>query len=399
MKTSDLTATGKSDVHLTRDEELAMVAAAEHGSTHQGAVYVMSNQDTGNSVTVFDRAADGGLTRMGTFPTGGLGAGNSVVPGNQSDPLSSQGSLTLSNDHRFLFAVDAGSHEVSSLAIQGTTLVPVDRVPSGGTRPVSVTVHQNLLYVVNQVEGTIAGFTVTHDGKLTPVVGSAQTLIGGTTATPGQIRFTPDGTQLVVTEIMGNVIDVFPVDEYGRAGSPVKNDSNGRAPFALTFAGPNVLIVAELSNATSSYRVAKNGALRVISGSVRTTELGACWVVTNSVADPRYAYVSNAVSGTISGYRIDSNGVLQLLSSDGHSAVLRDSHAALDSAVSSNDQFLYVLTAGFSEANPTPVICNKMAISAFRIESGGDLTPLRGFGVADDDPSGLAPGTQGIVAI
>jgi hypothetical protein len=34
----------------------------------------------GNSVTVFDRAADDGLTRLGTSATGGLGAGNSIAP-------------------------------------------------------------------------------------------------------------------------------------------------------------------------------------------------------------------------------------------------------------------------------------------------------------------------------
>jgi 6-phosphogluconolactonase (cycloisomerase 2 family) len=359
----------------------------------------MSNQDTGNSVTVFDRAADGGLTRMGTFPTGGLGAGNSIDPGAQSDPLGSQGSLGISEDRRFLFAVDAGSNEISVLAIEGKKLVSVDRVPSGGIRPVSVTVHKHLLYVVNSTDGTITGFTVGSDGKLSPVVGSAQTLIGGAGASPAQIAFTPDGTQLVVTEVATNVIDIFPVDEYGRAGPPAKNDSNGAAPFALRFVGKDVLIVAELSNATSTYRVTKNGMLRVISGSVRTTERGACWVVTNSITDPRYFYVSNAVSGTISGYRIDDNGVITLLSSDGHSAVLRDSHAALDSAVSSDDQFLYVLTAGFNEASATPITCKKMAVSAFLIETGGGLTPLRGFGVADDDPGGLAPGSQGIVAI
>ncbi|MGH3717257.1 MAG: hypothetical protein ACRDRI_00130 [Pseudonocardiaceae bacterium] len=39
-----------------------------------GVVYVMSNQDTGNSVTVFDRAADGGLT---------LGPPRGLAPGTQ----------------------------------------------------------------------------------------------------------------------------------------------------------------------------------------------------------------------------------------------------------------------------------------------------------------------------
>ncbi|MGH3818334.1 MAG: lactonase family protein, partial [Pseudonocardiaceae bacterium] len=213
-----------------------MTAATEYpGKT--GTVYVLNNQDTGNSVTVFDRAADGGLTRIGTFPTGGLGAGNSITNQAAADPLNSQGALALSADQRFLFAVDAGSNEISVLAIQGTTLVPVDRVPSGGTRPTSVTVHQNLLYVVNNREGTIAGFTVAHDGKLFPLAGSTQTLIGGPNATPGQIQFTPDGTGLVVTEIRNNVIDVFPVGPDGRASAPVNNPSNGAGPFGFAFVG------------------------------------------------------------------------------------------------------------------------------------------------------------------
>lgn len=61
-----------------------MVTAAVHNAATKGynrekgpagAVYVMSNQATGNSVTIFDRAADGSLTQKGTFPTGGLGIG------------------------------------------------------------------------------------------------------------------------------------------------------------------------------------------------------------------------------------------------------------------------------------------------------------------------------------
>lgn len=377
-----------------------MTTAAGPGET--GAVYVMSNQDTGNSVTVFNRAADGGLTRMGTFPTGGLGAGNSIDA--QNDPLTSQGALTLSGDGRFLFAVDPGSSEISVLAIKGEKLVPVSRVPSGGVRPISVTVRNNLLYVVNHDDATIAGFVVGNDGKLSALARSTQNLIGGTDADPAQVSFTPDGTHLVVTEKGTNLIDVFPVDDNGRAGPPVNNASNGRVPFALTFAGKDLLIVSELSNATSSYRIAPDGMLTVVSGSVSTAEQGACWVVTNSVADPRYAYVSNAVSGSITGYRIDAAGVLSRLTFDGHTAITRDTHAALDSAVSSNGRFLYVLTGGFNELSNTAVACNKMTISAFRIEADGTLDTLPGFGTDDDAPAGvapvgLAPGSQGIVAI
>ncbi len=368
------------------------------GPETAGVVYVMSNQDTGNSVTVFNRAADGGLTRVKTFPTGGVGAGNSI--NSQIDPLTSQGSLALSGDRRFLFAVDAGSNEISVLAVMDETLEVVDRMGSQGIRPISVTVHDNLLYVLNHDDSTIAGFSVANNGKLTALAATA-TPLEGTNTDPAQVSFTPSGTQLVVTEKATSVIDVFAVDGSGHVGPPMKNNSNGQVPFGFTFAGQDLLIVSEASNAASSYRIEKDGSLTVVSGSVPTEEDAACWAVVNSTADPRFAYVSNAVSGSITGYRIDPTGTLSRLNRDGHTGVTRDSHAALDSAVSSDGSFLYVLTGGFNVQSDQAVPCNKMIISAFRIEADGSLDALPGFGTADNDPGpaqGLAPGSTGIVA-
>lgn len=364
-----------------------------------GMVYVMSNQATGNSVLVFERAADGALTQRGTFPTGGLGSGSATDP---LDSLTSQGSLVMSQDRRFLFAVDAGSNEVSVLAVEGEKLLAVDRAGTGGTFPVSLTVHNDLLYVLNREDAalghsTVTGFAVSGDGKLSPLAGSTQALSGGPGAAPAQVAFTPDGTALVVTERTENVIDVLPLDDQGRAGPPVKNNSSGPAPFGFTFAGQDLLIVSELSDAASSYRINPDGTLTVVSGSVPTNEQGACWVVTNSVADPRYAYVSNAVSGSVSGYAIDDTGALSLLNADGHTAVAFESRALIDSAVGGAGRFLYVLTGGFSETSNAPVLCNPMSISAFRIESNGNLTSICNPETAPC-AGGLAAGTQGIVA-
>src|SRR4051812_15294167 len=61
------------------------------GDLRDGAVFAMTNQVAGNAITAFSRAQDGSLTLVGTFPTGGLGAGA------QPDPLRSQGSLLLAN--------------------------------------------------------------------------------------------------------------------------------------------------------------------------------------------------------------------------------------------------------------------------------------------------------------
>jgi 6-phosphogluconolactonase (cycloisomerase 2 family) len=369
-----------------------------------GKVYIMSNQATGNSVTVYDRDIDGRLTEKGTFPTGGRGAGSETNP---LDSLTSQGSLAMSPDQRFLFTVEAGSNEVSSLKIDREKLIAVSRVASGGTFPVSVTSYGNLIYVLHRGDGaaedaSVTGFTVAADGKLSQLSGSTQTLVGE--SFPSQVRFTPDGKQLVVTEQTRNIIDVLPVDANGVAGAPVKNTSSGVGPFGFTFAGKDVLIVSELNNGsnstTSSYRVGPNGKLTVISGAVATAEDGACWVsVPNGTVKPRFAYVSNAVSGTITAFAIDDAGKLSLLTASGHIAVTVDSESALDSAVSSDGQFLYVVTGGFSETAQNPVFADQMSINAFKVETSGNLTPIADQNGSKPVIDGLAPGTQGIVAI
>lgn len=398
-----------------------------------GFVYVMSNQETGNSVTVFHREVNGDLTRLRTFPTGGLGVGKSYDLEQASDAVGSQGSLVMSPDRRFLFGVDAGSDTISSLAIDGEDLVLVDRVPSGGFHPVSLTVHENLLFVANtggpppneegDPDATISGYTVDPGGRLTPIAGSIRALPGGPLALPSQISFNPAGTLLAVTERQTNFIDVFPVDAYGRPGDPVRTPSNGPAPFTCTFHGPDVLLSTEvvgvnfMLGAVSSYRVAPTGQLTVISGSVNTTEIASCWSA-DSLLDPDVTYIANAQSGTVSAVRFDENGAITPFPPDGHLVSTRDSRATQDMAITSDGRFLYVITGGFDEKLADPRVptfvegtpfSNRMSISAFRIESSAALTPLRGFAVADEPPevsmpgflvpmTGLAPGSQGIVA-
>lgn len=203
----------------------------------------------------------------------------------------------------------------------------------------------------------------------------------------------------------------------------MRNQSNGLAPFTATFHG-DVLMVAEIIGAPgffgsmSTYRVNRDGTLQVISGSVTTTELTTCWTA-NSTLDPSVIYVANAQSGSIGGFRIDEQGAISLFPADGHLAVTRNSHATQDMAITNDGLYLYVLTAGIDEKIADPRLptyvegtpyCDKMSISAYRIEANAGLTTLKGFGVADDPPrvtspgvlapsaGGLAPGSEGIVA-
>src|ERR1044072_8387456 len=77
-----------------------------------GAVYVLTNQPS-NAIAAFDRAPDGTLSSVGEFSPGAR-CTPGPQPGNPpTDPLASQGALILSDDHDFLFAVNAGSNEIS----------------------------------------------------------------------------------------------------------------------------------------------------------------------------------------------------------------------------------------------------------------------------------------------
>lgn len=344
-----------------------------------GAVYVLTNQ-VNNAVAAFDRAPDGTLTAAGTFSTGG--SGNPVAqPGDPpTDPLASQGALFLSNN--FLFAVNAGSNEISVLSVGKDSLTLVDKVSSGGIRPISLTVHGDLLYVLNE-GGTpnITGFTISETGELTPLPGSTRPLTAGSMADPAEVRFSSDGALLVVTEKAANLIDVYVVGSDGVAGLPTPNPSNGLTPFGFAFDQRNNLIVSEAfggapnAAAVSSYNAALSGTLSVVSGSVPDFQTAACWIViTNS---GRYVYTSNTGTGVVSSYTLASNGALSLLSSV--AANTGAMSAPIDMALNNGSRYLYVHAAGLQ------------TVEAFRVETDGSLTSIGSVG-------GLPFAAQGIAA-
>src|SRR5206468_3363802 len=94
-----------------------------------GAVFVMTNGADRNEIIAYSRAANGALRTGSRFETGGRGSGGLI------DPLESQGSLILSQDHSLLFAVNAGSGTISAFVIGRSKLSLIDVVPSGGSEP------------------------------------------------------------------------------------------------------------------------------------------------------------------------------------------------------------------------------------------------------------------------
>jgi len=340
-----------------------------------GAVYTMTNSADGNKILYFNRSADGFLNFAGEFETGGLGTGGG---------LGNQGGLILSRDHQWLFVVNAGSNTISVFGVKPDGLEFIDAVDSGGVQPVSLTVDRNLLYVLNAggsagSEDNISGFTVEWDGMLTPLAGSTQPLSQAITG-PAQIGFTPDGGVLVVTEKATNRIDTYVVDDNGLAGPPLVFDSAGTTPFGFDFGKRSRLFVSEAAggaadaSSASSYVVYPDGVLEIISAAVPTTETAACWLKVTK--DGRYAYTTNAGSGTISGYATHHNGSLSLLDPDGVSGTAVG--GVIDMALANNSRFLYAL----SSSNQT--------ILGFQVESDGQLTIVQG--------TALTTGANGLAA-
>ena len=186
-------------------------------------------------MVAYQRSDDGTLSLTGTYDTGGVGG---VLNGSAVDHLASQGSLTYDQQNSLLYAVNAGSNTVSAFSVQGDHLRLQQVISSGGTFPVSVAVHDGLVYVLNAENGGSVQGYVSFFGHLFPLPGSNRNL-GLTiptdntqfTNTPGQVAFSPNGSQLIVTtKANRDDIDVFHVGFFGEL-SPARWSTRKAPPF------------------------------------------------------------------------------------------------------------------------------------------------------------------------
>jgi 6-phosphogluconolactonase len=345
----------------------------------QGAVFVMTNSANRNEVISYKRATDGSLQAGHRFATGGRGSGGN------NDPLESQGSLTLSQDHTLLFAVNAGSGEISVFQVHGADLSLTDKQLSGGSEPNAVAQHGHLVYVLNTGgSSSVVGFRVSEDGKLNPIHDSL-TFLSTNTSGAASLSFSPDGQFLLVTERETNSIDAFRVKNNGTLSAIVINPSAGPGVFSLAFAPNGAALAVETgpaggqnASAISSYSVASNGTLTPISTSVPTLGAATCW---NAVSpNGKWVYTSNAGTSNISGFSIGSNGALTAL--PGTIVATNPTGATnLDMAITTDGRFLYTLDGEIGK------------ISIFGIQSDGTLTNLGTTGAL---PKGV--GFNGIAA-
>jgi DNA-binding beta-propeller fold protein YncE len=295
------------------------------------------------------------------------------------DHLASQGSLGYDRLHGLLYAVNAGSDTVSVFAAFGDRLVLRQVVSSGGTFPVSVTVHGNYVYVLNALNGgSVYGYRVS-DGRLSPIAGSLRGLgldpaaAPQFTNTPGQVAFTPDGSALIATtKANGNNVDVFSVLGGGLlSASPAVNSEPGAVPFAVSFDPLGHVLIAEAGpNALATFALSSGGVLTPLDAAL-TGQAATCWVARAG----RFFYASNAGSASVSGYTVDNSGQLSALGNTSTDS------GTVDAAAAAGGRFLYVQTGAAG------------IVDEYAVGVGGSLAGIGSVTV------GGAAGGEGIVAL
>jgi len=336
--------------------------ANRDGGGIAGAVYTSTNSTAANAVVAYARNDAGRLTRIGSFNTGGLGFGAGT------DPLGSQFSVILAEDHAHLYVVNAGSNDITVFDVQRAGgLVWRQRIESRGSTPVSLALRDGHLFVLNQGDNTVAGFSVHDDGTLTP--SSHQNLPAGAS---GSSTVRVEGRTLIVSERNTNRLDLFPLDGDGRIGRPDTVSSNGATPFGLDVGHGGLILVSEAGpNAVSSYRL-HDDHFRLDDGSVLTNGKATCWVRLSP--DERFAFSVNSATASMTAFKVDPNGNLELKTI----GTLTAGSAPLDNDVTPDNRFVYAVEAV------------ALGIGAFEIGADGSLTPLPGA-------TGVG-GTEGLAA-
>ena len=364
----------------------SLATSSECPAQTRVALYTQTNSnDTirGNEIVLIyhecDETNSSSLHVVGRFPTGGLGS---------SSPIGSQNSTILYNGR--LFATNTLSHDISVFDVdeESGALELIGRYPSGGQFPIGVTVHDDLLFILNSWgQGNIYGYRIRSgeadggsDFALIPLPNSKRIIhsfpfdeprlaintqfgFPGLTAheSSSQVGFSPDGGWLVVVNKgadpnvgpshEGDIL-VYSVDPKSGLPSidPVHNTSTAGniRPFSfvwLELDGEDIMLLTESDGpSASSYRFSsRTGALTPISENVGNgNRVGLCWNAYHPQSGVMFG--TNAPDSTVSSYRVGRRGELVLLESVAFS--YGDKFTAFPFDVSIVGDFLFTVQAG-----------------------------------------------------
>jgi hypothetical protein len=318
-----------------------------------GAVYFLSNPDGLNTVEAFSRnSTTGFVTYLGSFASGGNGT--TAIQGSQSHAVVANGS--------FLYAVNSGNGSFSTFRLDADgrpTLLAT--ASSNGTRPVSIAIHGNLLFVLNQgipagdggpENGGLVGFSIGADGIPVAIPGAITPF--NSEDMPSDVFFTGNGLRLAIMRSGNNSVSTFDVDPSGalsdqqtiNVGSqPVGGAATSRLPwtgFAAIVNDPGPAAVVSFEAETL---------LTIISQVGANDDIDPCWATASS--DGLRLWTSNFKPKSLTLYRVGSDS--SLVREGLYEPALGDiGPGSLDLDVSADGRFLYRLRAFNSNGSPIP---------------------------------------------
>jgi 6-phosphogluconolactonase (cycloisomerase 2 family) len=306
---------------LEKLEDRQLMSAA--ASFPQATSFVYTETDNSNpgqnAVIAYRRSNNGQLAEIGSFKTGGTGLANTA---GLLGPDDSDKEVIASPDGKFLFAVNQGSNSVAVFRVRSDGslhLVKNAAVNSGGTEPVSLSIANGLLYVVNrgdEVQGqsgsiapTITVFNIQENGDLKQNFADTTTLPVG--LSPSQLLISSNSKLAFLDTFtpppLNNVTDAnevlpFLVGNDGKL-TPVSTGGLGATvnpPLLLGLAqNPNQnIIYAGLTGAADVgvFTFDDSGNLTLVD-TVATAGKGPCWTTVS--ADGKFLYTVDTGTNSV----------------------------------------------------------------------------------------------------
>jgi DNA-binding beta-propeller fold protein YncE len=335
-------------------ETRGLMSASGLGHGAQSFVYTETDNSNlnQNAVIAYRQNAQGQLTQIGSFKTDGTGVAN---PQGLLGPDDSDKEVIASPDGRFVFAVNQGSNSVAEFRVNpngSLDLVGRSAVNSGGTQPVSLSIADGRLYVVNR-GNEVQGET----GTVAPTITVFNILPFG-----GLTRDSAATTKLPL----------------GLSPSQLLISSKSQEAFLDTFTPTPLDNVAE-ANEVVPFRIAANGSLvPITSGGVGAPVNPPLLLGLSQHPTQNIVYAGLTGVSEVGVFSVDGAGNLKLVDT-----VPVQGAAPCWTTVSPNGQFLYTIDTGsnsvgvFSLANPLkPVQIQEFSLGGPQ-NSTGDPTAAR----------------------
>jgi 6-phosphogluconolactonase len=281
-----------------------------------GDFFYIANS-AGNNITLLDiNTGNGELT---VPPT------NSALPPLTPPNIFNAGttpiSMAVAPNAPRLYVANRDSGDISAFLIDPTNgnlgLVNGSpfKLPTSGTATITnpqslaISPQGNVLYTANPTQGTVTGFSIGSDGRLTPAFAPLAVGTPGTSPTSAVVH--PSGNFLYLADPAHNAVLGFAIQSNGTitpmSGSPFAAGS-GAVALSITPQGTFLYAANTGENTVSAYAIdSSTGALGQVSGSPFATGGNGPGFV---LATGAFVYVADKTTNDVAAFAIGDKGVL-----------------------------------------------------------------------------------------